>query len=590
MTLYSIMEEISCGGMRLVKFSSEEEPTQEINLNAHTVSPTEVGQEPVQLVEIAHQVKEQQPIHELDTEQPSIVPVTVEQHGQEQQPAHEVNLEKQATLSMTFEQSNLNRSSLEEQKVAEQKTQEPGALFPVEKQRGRRSYISLLWWVPLLVFVLLLISILSGGSTIEAWISHHVVHNQTLTPVVPVIHPQPTPTQPSPIDNTATLFMNAMLRKDWTSMWLMLSPDAQRQWQGEKDFIHFEQTKFGSLQLTSYINSPAQMHTTWLDPDTTQVYSNVEVLHISLKASAPQGLLSAPSNIALSKGLFHNTLFAMAYYQFNWRILLAGPADPDAPILVPASPPTTKLLVPIFLYHHVSNLPARNYLDYGLTVTTTNFNYQLDWLQEQGYHSITQTELFDALYYGKVLPTHPMILTFDDGYEDVYTDALPALLAKHFRGVFYIITGMIGGNYMTWPQVRKLAQDGMQVSSHTIHHVNIGQPPTWTTTQKELLASKQTLEAQLKQPVQFFCYPTGEPFHHDPVYEQQIVLADLFKDGYVAATLDPFSFNSVIQNVQTPYQLPRIRVSGGESMQLFTSILNSTLNIDAYRMANGYPY
>ena len=508
----------------------------------------------------------------------------------EEQPTHEVNLEQQETLPLVFEQSKLNQSSLEEPTVAKQKMHEQGALSPGEKQRGRRSYTSILWWVPLLMFVMLLISVLSGRSTIEAWISHHVVRNLTLTPAVPVIHQQPTPTQLSPIDNTATLFMNAMLRKDWAAMWLMLSLDAQQQWQGEKDFIHFEQIKFGALQLASYSISSDQMHKTWLDPETTQIFSHVEVLHISLEASAPKRLLSAPSNVALSKGLFHNTLFAMVFYQFNWRVLLAGPADPDAPVLIPASTPATKLLVPIFMYHHVSNLPVSNYLDYGLTVTTTNFNTQLDWLQQQGYHSITQTELFDALYYGKVLPTHPMILTFDDGYEDVYTDALPALLAHHYRGVFYIITGMIGGNYMTWKQVRELAQDGMQVASHTIHHVNIGQPPSWTTTQNELLASKQTLEAQLKQPVQFFCYPTGEPFNHDPVYEQQIVLADLYKDGYVAATLDPFFYDSVIQNAQTPYQLPRLRVSGDESLQLFTSILNSTLNVDAYRMAKGFPY
>jgi len=458
------------------------------------------------------------------------------------------------------------------------------------EQQGRRSYTSLLWWAPLLMFVLLLISVLSGRSAIEAWISHHVTHNQTPSPTVSVIHPQPTPTQPSLIDNTATLFMGAMLHKNWTSMWLMLSPDAQQLWQGKKDFNHFEQAKFGSLKLSAFSHSSAQMHNTWLDPDTARVYSNVDVLYISLEASAPRGLLSAPSNVALSKGLFKNTLFALIYYQYNWRVLIAGPADPDAPILIPSSLPVTKLLVPIFMYHHISNLPVRNFLDYGLTVTTTNFNVQLDWLQQEGYHSITQTELFDALYYGKVLPTHPMILTFDDGYEDVYTNALPALLTHHYRGVFYIITGMIGGDYMSWQQVRKLAQDGMQVASHTIHHVNIGQPPAWTSTQNELLVSKETLEAQLKQPIQFFCYPTGEPFHHDPIYEQQIVLADLFKDGYVAATLDPFSYDSVIQNAQTPYQLPRIRVSGGESMQLFTSILNSTLNIDAYRMFNGFLY
>jgi len=506
----------------------------------------------------------------------------------DEQPTQEFSLEEQATLPMAVRQHQFQQPPAHSN-VATQKKKGQHILLR-GKQQQRLSKRVLLWWIPLVVFTFLLVSIVVGGSAIEGWFSQNFRHNNSPSTVVQINHPLPTPTQPSLIDTTATHFMNAMLRKDWASMWLMLSPSAQQQWQGEKDFIHFEQAKFGSLQLTSYINTPAQMHNTWLDPDTTQVYSNVEVLHISLKASAPQGILSAPSNIALRKGLFNNTLFAMVYYQFNWRILLAGPADPDAPILVPASPPRTKLLVPIFMYHHVSNLPVRNYLNYGLTVTATNFIYQLDWLQQKGYHSITQTELFDALYYGKVLPTHPMILTFDDGYEDVYTYALPALLAHHYRGVFYIITGMIGGNYMTWPQVRNLAQDGMQISSHTIHHVNVGQPPAWTTTQNELLVSKQTLEAQLKQPVQFFCYPTGEPFHNDPVYEQQIVLADLFKDGYVSATLDPFSFDSVIQNAQTPYQLPRIRVSGGESMQLFTSILNSTLNIDAYRMANGYSF
>ncbi len=198
------------------------------------------------------------------------------------------------------------------------------------------------------------------------------------------------------------------------------------------------------------------------------------------------------------------------------------------------------------------------------------------------------TELFDTLYYGKALPAHPMILTFDDGYNDMYTDALLTLLAHHYRGVFYIITGFTGGNYMTWEQVRTLAQDGMQIASHTIHHVNVGQPPTWTSTQNELLLSKETLETQLRQPIQFFCYPTGEPFHHDPIYEQQLVLADLFKDGYVGATLDPFSFDSAIQNAQIPYQLPRIRVSGGESMQLFISILDSTLATGAQILSNGF--
>jgi peptidoglycan/xylan/chitin deacetylase (PgdA/CDA1 family) len=490
----------------------------------------------------------------------------------EEQTTQEIELEEQSTLPLVFEQK--------------EHMHHP----PLRGKQQHTTNRALLWWAPLVVFTFLLVSVVIGGSAIEGWFTQNFRHNELPTPVVYIHNPLPTPPQPTVIDTEAKLFMGAMMHKDWAAMWSMLSPDSQQQWQGEKDFIHFERSKFGSLIFTSFSDSSARVYHSWRDPDTTQVYADVEVLYVSLEASAPRDLFSTPSNLALSRGLFNNTLFALVHYQNNWRVLVAGPADPDAPILVPALLPMTKHLVPIFMYHHVSSLPTRNLLDYGLSVTTTNFNAQLTWLQHQGYHSITQTELFDALYYGKVLPTRPMILTLDDGYEDVFTDALPALLAHHFRGVFYIITGMIGGNYMTWNQVRTLAQDGMQIASHTIHHVNIGQPPAWTSTQNELLLSKETLETQLGQPIQFFCYPTGEPFHHDSIYEQQLVLADLFSDGYVGATLDPFFYDSAIQNAQRPYQLPRIRVSGGESLQQFNSILNSTLIIDAYRLANGLAY
>lgn len=387
-------------------------------------------------------------------------------------------------------------------------------------------------------------------------------------------------------DTTARSFMDDMMHKNWTMMWSMLSPEAQRLWQNENDFLHFEHAKFGLLKFIRYEDGPSQVQLSWLDPDTTQIYAGAVTLRVSLEASAPPGLLSAPSNTALNHGLFNNTLLALSQEGKNWRVLVAGPADLEAPILVPTSPPVIKLLVPIFMYHHISNQPTTNALDYSLTVTTTDFDAQLTWLQKQGYSSITQAELFDALYYGKVLPKRPVILSFDDGYKDVYTDALPALLAHHYRGVFYIITGMIGGRYMTWNEVRTLAQDGMQISSHTIHHINVGKPPAWTSTQQELMVSKATLEAQIGQPVQFFCYPSGEPFHHDTVAEQQTVLTDLFNDGYVSATLDPFSYFSAIQDAQTPYQLPRIRVSGGETLDSFTGILNYTLQAGEQKLAS----
>lgn len=446
----------------------------------------------------------------------------------------------------------------------------------------RRSKIKMRWLILVPLYILLIGAGLFGRVAIANWLATTSATPRS-TPVV--LHVRRTSAHSPAIDDVARRFMEDMMSKDWAAMWAMLSPDAQRLYSGESDFTRFEQAKFGSITFIDFKASTTQLQQPWLDPDSTFVYPIAATLQVSLNATAPQGLLTGASLSDLNNGLFHNTLLALVPRNGQWQVLVAGPADLDAPVLVPASPLPVHLQVPVFMYHHVSNKPTYNLLDYSLTVTTTEFNAELNWLQARGYHSINMTELFDALYFGKALPAHPMILSFDDGYEDMYTDAVPALLAHHYRGVFYIITGMIGGRYMTWSQVRVLDEYGMQIASHTIHHINIGQPPAYTTTQKELLDSKNSLQSELGEPVQFFCYPTGEPFHHDTFYEQQLVLKDLLADGYVGATLDPFSFNGTIQNARTPYQLPRVRVNGGESLSAFTGILNVTLSYDAAHLA-----
>ena len=456
---------------------------------------------------------------------------------------------------------------------------------PTIPLRIRRAFslAALRWWIPLLLYLLLLFGFITGRASFGTWLSvFYPAHHGNNS--IPLLHTHRAFAHSTAIDSAEQDFLGALMKKDWAAMWSQLAPGAQQLYQGEADFIHFEQAKFGKLTLHAFTTSPVEILQPWLDPDTSQIYTQAAVLQVSLDATAPPGLLTEPSRAALQGGLLRNTLCAFVQVNTHWKLAIAGPADLDAPVLVPTHPPKVKLLVPIFMYHHVSNKPATNALDFNLTVTTRDFDAQLSWLQAQGYASITMTELFDALYFGKALPAHPMILTFDDGYEDMYTDAMPTLLAHHYRGVFYIITGLIGGRYMTWEQVRILSEYGMQIASHTVHHVNIGQPPAYTTRQDELTLSKQTLEQRLGEPIQFFCYPTGEPFHHDTLYEQQLVLTDLFNDGYVGATLDPFSFDSTIQNAQAPYQLPRVRVSGGESLRAFEGILQETLKLDTQRL------
>ncbi len=436
-----------------------------------------------------------------------------------------------------------------------------------------------------LLLALVILAALLYPSALRQWFSPQVATNSALGSL---LHPKTRVVRSSTITSTVDLFMQIMLQKRWPAMWSMLAPDAQHLWRNEHDFTHFEQAKFGALTLDSYRVGQAVLSHPWLDPDTTKVYNSAAMVQVSLQATAPSGLLTVPSDQALNRGLFQHIMCALIEVQRQtWKVLVAGPADLDAPVLVPANPAVSHLLIPIFMYHHVSSLPTHNLLDYSLTVTTTDFDAQLSRLQQQGYHSITMTELFDTFYDGKALPPKPMMLTFDDGYADVYTYALPALLAHHDRGVFYIISGLIGGNYMTWDQVRTLARFGMQIASHTVHHVNIGQPPAGMTTQEELITSKTTLEAEMDEPIQFFCYPVGEPFVHDSLAERQIVLKDLFVDGYLSATLDPTELNSALQNSQWPYQLPRIRVSGGESLEAFIGTLAFTLQADAQRLSHG---
>jgi hypothetical protein len=149
-------------------------------------------------------------------------------------------------------------------------------------------------------------------------------------------------------------------------------------------------------------------------------------------------------------------------------------------------------------------------------VPPASFSQQLDYLAMHHYHTITFNQLFDALYYGGPLPSKPIILTFDDGDDDHYQYVYPILLAHHFSGMFYIITGQVGWyGRMTWSQIREMLSHGMQIGSHTVHHVDLSRLLyiSEEAVQQELQHSQLTLEKELGSNIQQFCYPYGDPFN-----------------------------------------------------------------------------
>ncbi len=141
--------------------------------------------------------------------------------------------------------------------------------------------------------------------------------------------------------------------------------------------------------------------------------------------------------------------------------------------------------------------------------------------------------------------------------------------------MFYIITGKVGWQgQATWPQLREMLANGMQMGSHTIHHVDMGQVllNSKEQAQQELQISQFTMQQKLGIIVQHFCYPSGDPFRHGSLALRQEIVALLAQDGYIGATTDP-GVTGTLQQSLSPFILLRIRVDGRESLYDFEGSL-----------------
>src|SRR5205085_6242065 len=131
-------------------------------------------------------------------------------------------------------------------------------------------------------------------------------------------------------------------------------------------------------------------------------------------------------------------------------------------------------------------------------VTPKAFAQQMAYLVSGGYTTVTLDDVIQAVLTGKALPQRPVVLTFDDGYEDFYTAAFPVLEQDGLKATSFIITGRVGmSDYLTWDQMKAMQASGLvQFESHTVHHVDMSQI-SLVRAQKELTDSKVALEEHL---------------------------------------------------------------------------------------------
>jgi peptidoglycan/xylan/chitin deacetylase (PgdA/CDA1 family) len=225
------------------------------------------------------------------------------------------------------------------------------------------------------------------------------------------------------------------------------------------------------------------------------------------------------------------------------------------------APGPSSINVPILTYHYIRVNPDRNdRMGFALSVTPGDFAAQMDWLAQNGYHPITTEDLFAYLAGAQGLPSRPVILTFDDGYADFYTTALPILRSHDFKAVAYVVSGFVGtSGYMTAAQVREADRSGIEIGSHTVNHANLANLST-AAVRTQLIQSKVFLEQVVEHPVVSFCYPSGK-------YTAAVAwaVADV---GYHDATTTRYGYSFTLAN---RYVWSRLRVSGGEPLEQFAA-------------------
>ncbi len=264
-----------------------------------------------------------------------------------------------------------------------------------------------------------------------------------------------------------------------------------------------------------------------------------------------------------------------------------GPPPADRPLLVAATPPGQLPLrdharhaprqrrvslvppgrgavrVPVLMYHYIRVNPDPNdKVGFNLSVRPEDFARQMDWLAAAGYHPIDFDDLRGYLLGGGDLPDRPVVLTFDDGYRDLYTVAFPVLRAHRFKAVAYIVAGFVGSPVSVTPeQVLEMDANGIEIGSHTVSHADLTKL-SGSNLWHEVFDSRAALEALLGHPVLDFCYPAGR-------YDDAVVRAVQAAGYATATTTQPGQVHSAGDR----HLWTRVRVDGGESLEQFVADL-----------------
>ena len=185
---------------------------------------------------------------------------------------------------------------------------------------------------------------------------------------------------------------------------------------------------------------------------------------------------------------------------------------------------------------------------------------QLEYLKLMGYTSISFDDLVNY-FNGKKLPDKPVIISFDDGLETQYINAFPILKKENMKATFFIFSNAIGHKtFLTWDQVRELADAGMEIGGHSKSHPRLWKISDPAQLKIEIVDSKKIIEDHIGKTINAFAYPFG-------LYSP-ITIGEIKAAGYTSArTL----FEKMTHTKDELYTLHSVLVSN--DMKRFEGVL-----------------
>ncbi len=162
-------------------------------------------------------------------------------------------------------------------------------------------------------------------------------------------------------------------------------------------------------------------------------------------------------------------------------------------------------VTPIIMYHNVedANLTEPNW------VSPKNFEKQLQYIASHGYEVITLDELVNDILQNKGLKSKTVVITFDDGHENIYKNAYPLLKKYQFPAIIFVPPDLVGKEgFLTWEQIDEMRDNGIDIGSHTRSHIYLPDL-SYQDQRDQIINSKMIIEQRLNSRINYFAYPIG---------------------------------------------------------------------------------